>query len=468
MPEPSSQELLKQYQAGQTEAATEIFDRYVDRLIALAQSRLGTKLRRRVDADDVVQSAYRSFFVRAREGQYQLSRPGDLWRLLARTTLNKLYGQVERQTAGKRTVDREDRDQHQLAHLGSRNPTVAEVVAVGEQLSLILDELSSDEHAALLLTLQGQPNEEISKSIGKSERTVRRLLAQARRHLEQRLLADEIPGNRRSACEFNIPDQQAPLRFDDFVIEKLLGTGGMGKVYRATDKRSEKSVAIKSLHKALQGDERAVRRFIQESQILSQLKHPHIVGVDGLGRFPGGGFYIVMEFIDGTNLQSRLMDGPLPIAEAISFVKQTAAAVQYAHEQGIVHCDLKPGNILVDQQSRVVVTDFGFAFVVTGNTKSQWNSIGGTAGYLAPEILRGQSEPTPAADIFSLGVLLWNLISAELPQDGELANVNTPLLESIAPISRRCLAREPGDRFPRVAEFVSALEDIDIQNIDVV
>ena len=107
MSEPKSHELLKLYQDGQSEAATAIFDRYVARLIALARARIAPKLKKRVDPEDVVQSAYRSFFVHAKNQEYQLIRSGDLWRLLASTTLNKLYGQIEKHTAAKRNIDRE-------------------------------------------------------------------------------------------------------------------------------------------------------------------------------------------------------------------------------------------------------------------------------------------------------------------------------------------------------------------------
>ena len=107
MSDPKSHELLDQFLAGNSEAAAAIFDRYVERLLALARTRIGVKLRRRVDPEDVVQSAYRSFFVHAQNSEYQLDRSGDLWRLLARTTMNKLYGQIEKQTAAKRSIDRE-------------------------------------------------------------------------------------------------------------------------------------------------------------------------------------------------------------------------------------------------------------------------------------------------------------------------------------------------------------------------
>ena len=459
--EPKSHELLKKYQAGESEAAAAIFDRYVDRLIALARKRIGPKLKRRVDPEDVVQSAYRSFFVHAKDHAYQLTRSGDLWRLLASTTLNKLYGQIEKQTAEKRTIHREAPDQLALASLASRDPTVVEVVAVGEQLRLILDDLAPDEQVVLVSTLQGQSHEEISRVIGKSERTVRRLLAQARQQFEERLLGAGVRTKAGAAARSpRVVEPQAPLKYSNYVLKQMLGAGGMGRVYRATDKRSGKTVAVKSLHKSQQGDERAVAQFVQESQILAELRHPNIVGVEGLGRFPAGGYFIVMDFIDGTDLQSRLETGSLPIAEAVSIVKQVAKAVQCAHGHGIVHCDLKPGNVLVDSRDRVFVTDFGFAFIVADTSRTRTNSVGGTAGYIAPEILHTQSEPTPAADIFALGVLLWTLATGKLPTQFSSLHTEDDSTAPIESICSRCLAAEPSDRFSQVDDLIDALSKI--------
>lgn len=457
MSDPKSHELLKQYQAGDSQAATAIFDRYVERLIGLARTRIGPKLKRRVDPEDVVQSAYRSFFVQARNQEYQLTRSGDLWRLLASTTLNKLYSQFEKHTAAKRTIDREVPDELALANLRTCEPTVVEVVAVGEQLRLILDSLSPAERTVLMSTLQGQSTEEIGISIGKSERTVRRLLAQARQQFEECLLGE---GNRTRASTATIPpriEHLAPLKFSDYVLEQLLGSGGMGKVYRATDKRSGKAVAVKALHKSQQADERAVARFVQESQILATLRHPNIVGVKGLGRFPAGGYFIVMDFIDGIDLQFRLERGPLPMGESVSVVIQVANAIQHAHDHGIVHCDLKPGNVLVDSTNHVFVTDFGFAFILADPSRTNTNSIGGTAGYIAPEILSSQNQPTPAADIFALGVLLWTLATGKLPADRDSLQAGNDATRPIESICRRCLASKPSERYSQVADLINAL-----------
>lgn len=459
MSDQKSQELLDQLLAGKGEAAAVIFDRYVERLLALARTRIGAKLRRRVDPEDVVQSAYRSFFLHAQNREYQLDRSGDLWRLLASTTLNKLYGQIEKQTAAKRSIHREVAEDAALAGLAAREPTIADVIAVAEQLSLIMDGLSADERFVLTSTLQGQDPAEIAEALGKSERTVRRLAAQAKSQFEKQLLHERPQKKmRRDRRSRSSVEPLAPLRFADYVLEKLLGSGGMGKVYRATDKRSGKTVAVKSLHKSRQHEDRAVSQFVQESQILAKLRHPNIVGVEGLGRFPAGGYFIVMDFVEGSDLQTRLKSGPLPVQEAISICKDVASAVQHAHEHGIVHCDLKPANVLIGSGERVFVTDFGFACILADSSSQRPQTIGGTAGYIAPEVMSLQSRPEPAADVFALGAMLWTLVAGHVPLSLDQVQTENQDVEPIAAICRRCLAEKPAERFPSVSDMIDSLK----------
>jgi RNA polymerase sigma factor (sigma-70 family) len=193
MHNPTSQELLSRFRRGDQHAADEIFDRYVERLLQVARRRLSPKLTRRIDAEDVVQSAYRSFFLHARDGDYQLQRAGDLWRLLVAITLNKLYGQVEVHTAQRRDVNREDavgaatqNDNPSVA--ASTEPTPDEVAEVSEQLRLILEQITPQERTVLELRLTGQTIEDIANEVGRSQRTVRRLLENTRIRLEQVLL----------------------------------------------------------------------------------------------------------------------------------------------------------------------------------------------------------------------------------------------------------------------------------------
>ncbi len=451
----NSQELLRLYQDGQSDAATAIFDRYLARLLALARSRIGPKLKRRVDAEDVVQSAYRSFFVHAKNAEFELSKSGDLWRLLARITLNKLFGQIEKQTAAKRSIDQEASADPSLASLVAPEPSPAEVVAIAEILQLVVSDLAPNEQLILTSRLQGRSVEEISGSINKSGRTVRRQLAEIRQRIEKRLHEDRTSDPSLPSLR---ADSDAPLKYSDYVLERLLGAGGMGKVFRAREKSTGKKVAIKALHKSRQSDGYAVSRFVQESQILAQLRHPNVVRVEGLGQFPSGGYFIVMDFIDGGDVQSRLESGPLPLSEATQIVTQVATAVEYAHGEGVVHCDLKPANILLDKQGRVFVSDFGFAFLAVGTSPETARIVGGTPGYIAPEVLHGRRPPSPAADVYALGTLLWTLTTGNSPGDLSHQHDLDERFAAVLAICRRCTAYEPDERYGSAKDLVQALQ----------
>lgn len=453
--DPGSHELLVGYRAGVSGAADAIFNRYVERLLALARSRMSPRLRRRLDPDDVVQSAYRSFFVHARNEEYVLQRAGDLWRLLASVALHKLYKQAERHTAARRSIAREIAEDERLTLLASLEPTPAQAAALAEQLHLATAALTDAQRATVVAHLQGDSVETIASRIGKAPRTVRRLLAQARSNLEQRLL-----GPPESSPEpATIDVARTPLRYEDYVLEELLGSGGMGKVYRARHRLTGERLAFKALHKAWQHDERAVERLVQESRILADLRHPHIVGVRGLGRFPGGGHFLVMDLASGGDLATRLRDGPLPVIDAIRIVGEVASAVGFAHRAGVVHCDLKPANVLLDESGRSIVTDFGFAHAITPREQASPWSIGGTAGYMPPEVASGATGPTPAADIHGLGVLLWVLVTGRPPSQplDFAATGDRPDLESIAAIVRNCTHPEPSRRLPTTDALIAAI-----------
>lgn len=420
---------------------------------------MAPKLRRRVDAEDIVQSAFRSFFAHAQEGDYQLADSGDLWRLLASITLHKLYGQVEKHTAGKRAMNREEQAEALAFNAAvAPEPTPAEIVAIVEQLHLVVDALSPIEQRALAASLRGETVAELAAALGKSERTARRLLGEVKRKMEARLLA---PDPIDAPVNLSLIAPLATLQFTDYVLEQLLGAGGMGKVYRAREKHTGKTVAIKALHKSRQADRRAVARFLQEAEIVAKLNHPHIVGVRGMGQFPSGGYFLAMDFVDGADLEVRLQQSSLAVGEAAQVGRQVASAVQYAHERGVVHCDLKPGNVLIDARGQALVTDFGFAYLIAGGDSLAAHHIGGTTGYIAPEILSGRSPPTPATDIYALGMLLWTLTTGRPPEEYcELDTVNEAAGKLFA-ICRRCLAGDPAARYRSAAEMSRELERLD-------
>lgn len=450
----NSRELLERYQAGQDDAATALFDRYLARLTALARSRLGPKLRRRIDPEDVVQSAYRSFFLHARDGAYELAEAGDLWRLLASIALHKLHRQIEQHTAAKRSVEREHGSGEHAADLSTPEPSAAEVVALSEVLQRALERLSAEQRQVLALLLEGRGVPEISAALGKSDRTARRAVAEVKRALEQQLNGESHAAGPSVKPQ---PEPHAPLRYSDYLLEQLVGAGGMGKVFRAREKRTGRTVAIKTLHKSRQTDERAIALFVQEAQVLARLRHPGIVGTHGLGRFPGGGYFLALDFIAGRDLQTRLAGGPVPLNEALRIASEVAAAVQYAHEQGVVHCDLKPGNVLLDQQGHVFVTDFGFAYLVADAAATARRLLGGTTGYVASEVLRG-SPPTPAADVYALGSLLWALATGDTRADSVGDLERNPVSRSLWAVIERCLAADPERRYRSMNDLAADLQ----------
>lgn len=186
-----AQELLARWQAGDERAAEELFRQYADRLIGLARSRLSTRLSGRVDAEDVVQSAYRSFFADARAGGYRVERGGDLWRLLVSITLHKLQDQVDRHTADKRSVDMERSFGSEDSMAGirpqllSRDPSPLEAATLTDELEQAMRPLQSGERRMLELRLQGYNHEEIAGAMDCSERTVIRTLNRVKEHLKQ-------------------------------------------------------------------------------------------------------------------------------------------------------------------------------------------------------------------------------------------------------------------------------------------
>ena len=191
-------ELLDRVRQGDEQAATDLFDRYVERLIGLAQRRLSGKLRRRIDAEDVVQSVYRSFFSNAQDGRYALHQSGDLWRLLAAVTINKVRNQARHGKAAKRSVEAEQSAIGGDSMMGispeavCRDPSPAELGALLEEIEAEMSDLSRLKREIVELRLQGRSNEEIAQQACCTERTVQRTLRQLKERLEQKLLGGSL------------------------------------------------------------------------------------------------------------------------------------------------------------------------------------------------------------------------------------------------------------------------------------
>jgi len=199
MTDDQSGDLMARWRTGDQQAAAELFQRYAGRLMALARSRLSAKLAQRVDAEDVVQSAYRSFFADVQDGRFDLQRGGDLWRLLVAITLHKLNDQVKRNTSVKRSVEHEHRfgSEDSLvalhAHLRSAEPSPVEALALADEVERIMRGLEPLEQRMLELRLQGYNIFEIAAQVDAGERTVRRVLKRVKQQLEERPLENSGP-----------------------------------------------------------------------------------------------------------------------------------------------------------------------------------------------------------------------------------------------------------------------------------
>ena len=266
-------------------------------------------------------------------------------------------------------------------------------------------------------------------------------------------------------------------------ITAKLGEGGMGAVYRGEDEKLQRAVALKFLPADIASDSKARERLLKEARAASRLNHPNIATIYEVGEHEGTSF-IAMELVRGESLKETLLRGALPAPQLLEVARQIAEGLNEAHQAGVFHRDIKPGNIMLDAKRRVKILDFGVAVLARGErgrdettenfisrTATQW-STGGTVPYMAPEQLRG--EPADArSDLFSYGVLLYECLSGRLPFRGEtsidilhaiLREPPIPLRHYLPEVSaeweqlvERCLEKEPERRFASLQEVLHAL-----------
>ncbi|MDQ0161691.1 Stk1 family PASTA domain-containing Ser/Thr kinase [Aeribacillus alveayuensis] len=222
-----------------------------------------------------------------------------------------------------------------------------------------------------------------------------------------------------------------------YKILEVIGGGGMANVYLARDIILERNVAIKILRFDFVNDEEFIRRFRREAQSATSLDHPNIVSIYDVGE-EDNIYYIVMEYVAGQTLKQYIQrNAPLNPREALNIMDQIVSAIAHAHENHIVHRDIKPHNILIDHNGNVKVTDFGIAMAITSTTITHTNSILGSVHYLSPEQARG-GLATKKSDIYSLGVVLYEMLAGRLPFDGESAvSIALKHLQSEAPSPKR-------------------------------
>lgn len=255
---------------------------------------------------------------------------------------------------------------------------------------------------------------------------------------------------------------------DRYEIIKLIGEGGMANVYLAYDTILERNVAIKVLRGDLADDEKFVRRFQREALSASSLSHPNIVNMYDVGE-DNGNFYIVMEYIDGKTLKQLIKKrGHLTVTEAIDIMLQLTDGLAQAHDSYIIHRDIKPQNIMVLEDGMVKITDFGIAMAINASDLTQTNSVMGSVHYLPPEQAAGKGS-TIKSDIYSLGILFYEMLAGTMPFRGETAveialkhikdpmpsirKINPKVPQSVENIIFKSTAKNPKNRYNNVREL---------------
>jgi eukaryotic-like serine/threonine-protein kinase len=257
---------------------------------------------------------------------------------------------------------------------------------------------------------------------------------------------------------------------DRYRLISRLGSGGMADVWLAEDQELRRQVALKFLLERFAQDQPFVERFRREATAAAGLQHPNVVGIYDRGEWEGL-HYIAMEYVEGASLKDLIARG-LTVPEAVEIVHQTLAGVGYAHEHGIVHRDLKPHNVLVDRDGRARVADFGIARAGASEI-TQAGSVLGTAQYLSPEQAQGR-EVTPASDLYSVGIVLYEALTGRLPFEAETPvavalkqiserpraprELNPEVSPALDAVVLRALAKDPANRYPSAGEFRRALD----------
>jgi len=250
-------------------------------------------------------------------------------------------------------------------------------------------------------------------------------------------------------------------RFPDLEIIELLGQGGMGAVYKARQKKLDRLVALKIMPPDSASDPAFAERFAREARALARLNHPSIVGVHDYGEVDGL-YHFIMEYVDGLNLRQLMQGKPIDPALALQIVPQICDALQYAHDENVVHRDIKPENILIDKRGRVKIADFGLAKLVgraPAFTLTASQQIMGTPHYMAPEQMERPSGVDHRADIYSLGVVFYEMLTGELPlgrfaAPSQKAGVDQRLDEVVL----RALEREPERRYQSISQIKTDVE----------
>jgi eukaryotic-like serine/threonine-protein kinase len=415
----SSQELTQRWKAEADDEAAEIlFERYAVRLASEIAANLSQRFQSLVDPQDVVQSAWGSFFRGIRNSKLRASQIDSVWGLLRTIAKRKLLHSISLESAKKRGGDR---NRIELMDLIGKPTSNAHPTLVDELMEeLTQDQENADQSLAVAhLLLEGWSQIEIATKLGLSDRTIRRILQRWRVVITEQ-------NNRRDDSSLRIETLRSLKKYgySEFVLTQFVGAGAFGKVYRAVPQSLSKAattkqddIAVKFLRKEFWQNHLRRKRFLEELDIASRIQHQNIVRYDGWGETRNGGLFLVQEWVSGTALtQTPLQQVDLPCV-----IAQLCDALEVLHENQLTHGDLTPNNILIDESNVIRVTDFGLASssqgLKRGNEEPSWEGFqGGTPGFAAPE----QYSPAfgsvcAATDIFAMGGIAYWILFGQPP-----------------------------------------------------
>ncbi len=258
--------------------------------------------------------------------------------------------------------------------------------------------------------------------------------------------------------------EEIARRFPDLEVVSLIGEGGMGAVYKARQARIDRWVALKVLALDPGDDPTFAERFRREAMALARLDHPNIVKLYDFGERDGL-FFLVLELVDGTNLRTLMKQALLAPKQALAIVPQMCEALQFAHDEGIVHRDIKPENVLIDTKGRVKIADFGLAKLLDADARdvslTEVGQVMGTPHYMAPEQLRGAHDVDHRADIYSLGVVFYEMLTGDLPRGNfELPSKRVQVDVKLDEIVLKSLERTPERRYQHAVEVKTDVESV--------
>ncbi|MEM6529437.1 MAG: protein kinase, partial [Chloroflexota bacterium] len=257
-----------------------------------------------------------------------------------------------------------------------------------------------------------------------------------------------------------------------YIIQKRVGSGGMAVVYLARHEKLQKDVALKMMHESIADDPDLLQRFVREAQIVSRMSHPNIVALHDYDTVNSQSF-LVMQYIDGRALKWHLRKRVLPLAEINTICTAIANALTYAHENDVLHRDVKPGNVILTEDGTPYLTDFGLARVVSqGESSLSAGMIVGTPHYLSPEQASGEYEIGPGADIYALGVMLYEMVVGRVPFAAETPHaivhdqiytlpprptlVNPEIPDEVEDVLLRALEKDPSERYDTAVDLMDA------------